>query len=63
MIPFVTSGISSLQRVYEIINEETDVVTDPNVKPVNIGKFKGGVHFKNVSLLIQLVMKISPLWP
>ncbi|HHT19662.1 MAG: ABC transporter ATP-binding protein [Euryarchaeota archaeon] len=49
MIPFVTSGISSLQRVYEIINEETDVVTDPNVKPVNIGKFKGGVHFKNVS--------------
>ncbi len=49
MIPFVTSGISSLGRVYEIINEETDVKNTSNVKPVDTRKLNGGVHFNNVS--------------
>ncbi|MCE5213425.1 MAG: ABC transporter ATP-binding protein/permease [Methanobacterium sp.] len=49
MIPFVTSGISSLGRVYEIINEETDVVNTPDLKPVDNDKLKGGIHFNNVS--------------
>ncbi len=49
MIPYVTSAISSLGRVYEIINEETDVVNAENVKPVDTDKLKGGVTFKNVS--------------
>lgn len=49
MIPFVTSAISSLRRVYEIIHEETDVVNAENVKPVDTHKMKGGVTFKNVS--------------
>nr|WP_245248152.1 ABC transporter ATP-binding protein [Methanobacterium petrolearium] len=49
MIPFVTSGISSLRRVYEIINEETDVLNAPNVKPVDAGKLKGGIRFENVN--------------
>lgn len=49
MIPFVTSAISSLRRVYEIIHEETDVINSENVKPVDTDKMKGGVTFKNVS--------------
>lgn len=49
MIPYVTSAISSLGRVYEIINEETDIVNVENVNPVDTDKLKGGVTFKNVS--------------
>lgn len=49
MIPFLTSAISSLGRVYEIINEETDVVNAENVKTVDTDKLKGGVTFKNLS--------------
>lgn len=49
MIPFVTSGISSLGRVYEIINEETDVFNAPDVRTVDARKLKGGIHFENVS--------------
>ncbi len=48
MIPFVTSGISSLRRVYEIIHEEPDIMDSENVKSVDIDEFKGGIKFKHV---------------
>jgi ATP-binding cassette subfamily B protein len=38
MIPFLTAAISSLGRVYEIINEETDIVNVENVNPVDTDK-------------------------
>lgn len=49
MIPFITAGISSLQRVYQIIHEEPDIIDSENVKSVDINEFKGGVEFNNVS--------------
>lgn len=49
MIPFVTSGISSLGRVYQIIHAETDIMDSKHVKPVDTDNFRGGIKFKHVS--------------
>lgn len=49
MIPFITAGITSLERVYEIIHEETDIVDTKYTKPVDPDDFSGGIKFSHVS--------------
>ena len=49
MIPFITAGISSLERVYEIIHEKTDIVDTEQTKPLEPDDFRGGIKFNHVS--------------
>ncbi len=49
MIPFITSGISSLERVYQIIHEEPDIEDAEDVMSFDIDEFRGGIQFNNVS--------------
>jgi ATP-binding cassette subfamily B protein len=49
MIPFITAGITSLERVYEIIQEDTDIVDTSQPKPVTPNDFRGGVKFNHVN--------------
>lgn len=49
MIPYVTSGVTSLRRVYGIILEEPDISDVENVKSVDPELIKGGVKFNHVS--------------
>lgn len=49
MIPFLTSGISSLRRVYEIIHEKPDIENREDAKQVETDDFRGGISFKNVT--------------
>ena len=44
MIPFITAGITSLERVYEIIQEKPDIVDTEHLKPVDPDDFQGGIN-------------------
>lgn len=48
-IPFITSGITSLRRVYQIINSEPDIKSTDHAKPVDAHNLKGGIKFDHVS--------------
>lgn len=49
MIPFITSGITSLRRIYEIIYEKTDITDTEHVKQVDVNKIRGHIKFEHVS--------------
>jgi len=54
MIPFVTSGISSLGRVYNIINEQDNINRDESIQESDYDKFDykkliPNISFKNVN--------------
>lgn len=48
VMPFLSSGISSLRRVYRLIDEEPDIKDTEHPKTVDYDKLRGSVSFKDV---------------
>ncbi len=49
IMPFLTSSITSLQRVYTLIDEESDIKDDVDSKSLNTENLNGKIIFKNVN--------------
>ena len=49
VMPFLSSGISSLRRVYRLTDEEADIRDAPDLKPVAENKIEGSISFEQVS--------------
>jgi ATP-binding cassette subfamily B protein len=49
LIPYFEAGEASLGRIFEVLDDKSEVQDTPDVKPVDLSKLKGRVVFDNVS--------------